>query len=122
MLDAQIAQNPGMAPYRDILEDYFQKYISYDAVKDEIAALYAERFTDDELSAAIAFYSTPEGQRFAEEQPSLMQSGMAIGQRRAQENQAELMERIMERERELTEPPPPPAPEDGMPADSTGND
>lgn len=119
MLDAQLKQNPAMLPYRDVFEAFFAEHLSWDAVKDELVTLYADRFSEAELREAIAFYSTPTGQRIAEEAPDLMQQGMRIGQRRAEENQDQLVQMIMKREQALrdgdaTPPKPPPPDADGQ--------
>ena len=47
---------------------------------DEIAVVYASRFTLEELNGVAAFYKSPLGLKFVEAQPELMKQGMAIGQ------------------------------------------
>lgn len=61
------------------------RIIGWDAVKADFVAVYAEAFTDAEIDAAIAFYSTPEGRAFIERQGELMQRGAEITQRRVME-------------------------------------
>lgn len=50
-----------------------------DAMLNEFAVLYAERFTVDELKAVTAFYRTQPGQKFIKSSPELMQAGAQIG-------------------------------------------
>ncbi len=47
---------------------------------DQIAALYAERLTAEELQGIIAFYKSPVGAKFIKLQPELVQQSMALGQ------------------------------------------
>ena len=47
---------------------------------DQVAALYAEKLTADELNEIIKFYKTPVGARFVQVQPELAQQSMMLGQ------------------------------------------
>jgi uncharacterized protein len=48
---------------------------------DEIAALYAEKLTLQELAALIAFYQSPIGIKFVAVQPEIMRQSIVAGQR-----------------------------------------
>jgi uncharacterized protein len=48
---------------------------------DQIAAVYAEELTLEELTAIAAFYRSPVGVKFIEVQPRVMRQAMALGQR-----------------------------------------
>jgi hypothetical protein len=48
---------------------------------DQIAQLYAEKLTAEEMTAVTAFYRSPAGAKFVAIQPELMQQAMLIGQR-----------------------------------------
>jgi hypothetical protein len=48
---------------------------------DEIAALYAERLTSEELAGLIAFYKSPIGMKFVAVQPEIMRQSIVAGQR-----------------------------------------
>lgn len=61
------------------------RIIGWEAVRPEFVALYAEGFSDEEIEAAITFYSTPEGRAFIDRQGELMQRGAEITQRRVME-------------------------------------
>jgi hypothetical protein len=43
---------------------------------DEIARLYAQRFTEAEMKEAIAFYRTPVGKKFVTDEPSVIDQGL----------------------------------------------
>jgi len=48
---------------------------------DQIAVVYAERLTLDDLAAIVAFYTSPAGIRFVSAQPEIMRQSMSLGQR-----------------------------------------
>ena len=47
---------------------------------DNIAVLYAERMTADELRQIVAFYKSPAGTKLLQVQPEIIQQSVAIGQ------------------------------------------
>jgi hypothetical protein len=96
MVDMQIKQNPGIAPFRKVMLDFFGKYMSWEAVKDDMAKIYAEEFTAEELKDLIAFYKTPTGQKAALRLPQLMNKGAELGMRRVQGHIQELQQTIAE--------------------------
>jgi hypothetical protein len=48
---------------------------------DQIAALYAEKLTREDLDAIVAFYKSPTGIRFVALQPEMTRQAMSLGQR-----------------------------------------
>jgi hypothetical protein len=48
---------------------------------DQIAALYAEKLTREDLDTIIAFYKSPTGVRFVALQPEMTRQAMTLGQR-----------------------------------------
>lgn len=61
---------------------FSQKFQGYrEKMVDEFAALYAEKFTADELKEITAFYRSGTGAKFIASMPDLMQRGGLIGQR-----------------------------------------
>lgn len=97
-LDQQIAANPQIAKHKQIMSDFMMKYISWAALKNDLALIYAEEFTVEELKEMTAFYKTPTGQKVSQKLPLLMAKGMQLGQSRVQENLAELQKAIMDAE------------------------
>lgn len=62
--------------------DFSAKFQGYrDQMIDEFAALYAERFTTDELKDIANFYRSGSGAKFVAAMPELMQRGGVIGQK-----------------------------------------
>lgn len=96
-LDIQLEQQPEIAPYRDIMEAFFEKHMSWSSLKPALIQIYAESFTEDELDDITAFYRTPTGQKAARLTPVLMEQGMLLGQRAVQENLPELEQAVMNR-------------------------
>jgi hypothetical protein len=93
-IDQQIDANPAIGPYRDIMLAYLTKYMSYDAIKEDLIQLYMKNFTEKELNEITAFYQTPTGKKAAKIMPDLFQQGAAIGQNKVQEHISELQEQI----------------------------
>ncbi|MCV6604283.1 MAG: DUF2059 domain-containing protein [Porticoccaceae bacterium] len=97
MLNIQIQQNPAMGQFKDIMMEFLSKHLSYDAIKSDMVAIYAEAFSHDELQDLIAFYKTPTGEKSMELLPQLMAQGAQLGQQRVRQNSHELQKMIMEK-------------------------
>ncbi len=94
MVDLQMQQNPTLAPYKQVLLQFFEKHMSWESLKPEFVKIYADAFTAAELRDLNAFYATPTGQKTIRMMPSLMTQGAQIGMSRVQANSAELTEMI----------------------------
>jgi hypothetical protein len=68
--------------------------MSYEALKPQIASLYASEFSASELDAAAAFYRTAAGRKFMEKMPALTSRSMELGQQAVQEHLPELQDAI----------------------------
>ena len=66
---------------RDKMMDMMAQEFTWDKMKDEYIALYAETFTEEEMKGVIAFYKTPAGQAYLKKQPELMKGTMALSQK-----------------------------------------
>jgi len=101
MVDLQIQQNPTLAPYKEVMLKWAEKYMSWDAVAPGLIDLYAETFTESELKELLAFYKTPTGQKTLTEMPRLMQKGAALGVEIGKKHAPELEQMIRERTEEI---------------------
>ena len=101
VLDAQAQSNPGLAPYRDVIQKWLNKYLTWEAVGPRMTVLYEEAFTEPEIRDMIAFYKTPTGQKTLAKMPVLLQQGMQIGMEVTQQHKAELETMIHARGEEL---------------------
>jgi hypothetical protein len=94
MLDLQLQQNPALAPYRNVMVEFFRKHISWTSLKPAFLEIYTEAFTAEELREINAFYATDTGKKTIEKMPLLMTQGGQIGISRVQDNIEELQEMI----------------------------
>jgi hypothetical protein len=63
---------------------YMSQLLSYrEAMLEDVAVIYAQRFTSDELKAVTAFYRSPAGQKFIQAMPELIQASGQIGNKYA---------------------------------------
>jgi uncharacterized protein len=61
---------------------------------DEIARLYAQRFTEPEMKDVIAFYKSPVGKKFVTEEPSLIDQGLSRAEAWSQRMSQDVMNRF----------------------------
>jgi uncharacterized protein len=87
---------PEDAGYRDAVDAYVRKYISWDAMKEELAALYMKAFTEQEVAELVAFFNTAVGSRYLQQTPVLGQEIAAAVHRRLVENSPELKKMMMD--------------------------
>lgn len=66
---------------------------------DRVVPIYARHLESDALEAAIAYYETPEGQRFLKAQPAMLRESMAASQEWGKEVARRALE-ALEKERE----------------------
>ena len=98
VLNIQISQNPNLKKYKDVMIEFFNKYMSWESLKDDFIKIYKEEFTENEIKDLIEFYKTETGKKAMKKMPILMQKGSMIGQQRVQENIHELERMIQEKE------------------------
>lgn len=84
------------AKFVGVMKTFMNKYLTWDLLKDKMAAIYAEEFTEDELSQITVFYSSPIGQKVSSKLPALMQKGMLIGQDAVAEHKDELTQMMQD--------------------------
>ena len=62
----------------DKMMDMITRELSWDNMKEDYIALYANTFTEEELQGIIAFYKSPVGQAFSIKQPELIKRSMKM--------------------------------------------
>jgi hypothetical protein len=92
MVDMMMQQNPMMEPYRQTITGFYQKYLSWEALRKEYIAVAKDLLTEAELKEITAFFGTPAGKTFIEKQPEMFQRTSEMGFRIMQDNQQELMD------------------------------
>ena len=82
--------------YKDAVDAYIRKYVSWEALKDEIVALYMKKFTEKEVMDLIAFYNTATGRKLLAETPDIGATISATVHKRLVDHSPELKQMMME--------------------------
>lgn len=101
MLNAQIQSNPALATYRPELEAFYKRCLNYQAMKEDVAKIYLEVFTPDELRQLIAFYKSPTGKMFLKKTPELTVKVTMMTQDIIAKNMPELIKAIQAKTQQL---------------------
>jgi hypothetical protein len=96
-MKAQIAQQPVLAQFEDILRETLQKAMKWEEVRGDFIRIYAETYTEDELRQLKTFYQTPLGQRVLATMPEVAAKSTEVSNRRMQQFLPEMQQQIMER-------------------------
>jgi hypothetical protein len=97
VLATQLKGHPEVQPYENELRTFLGKYMSWAALKPDMAEVYAREFTEPELREMLRFYQSPVGKKAAAKIPTLMQMGMEIGQRHVKDHMPELQKLIQDK-------------------------
>jgi uncharacterized protein len=88
--------NPGL--FKDINEVATRLRTEFapkrDEVVNQIARLYAQRFTEAEMREVIAFYKSPTGQKFATTEPAVIDEGLRNAEEWARKTSEDVMSRF----------------------------
>ncbi len=103
MVEMQLRQKPEMGPYRDILLQFFTKYLGFNSIKYDFVDIYTEEFNEQELRELTAFYNTPVGKKTITKLPILMQKGTQIGMSKVRLHQHELITMLQAESKRLEE-------------------
>ncbi|HEY1249887.1 MAG TPA: DUF2059 domain-containing protein [Thermoanaerobaculia bacterium] len=101
MVDSEVAHNPALAPYRDVMLTWLRKYMTWDAMLPELTQLYSDTYTEGEMKALALFYSSPLGQKTIAKTPELLTRTAALGAKVSQPHTAELNAQLSARRDEL---------------------
>lgn len=93
-LDAQVAQNPELAEYKDVIRSFFSTYMNFESIEADMIQLYTDSFSEDDLKGLINFYATDLGQRSIDKLPHLGQRGAEMSLRRLTDNMDKLQEML----------------------------
>lgn len=96
ILQLQLGQNPQLASREQAMRAFFEKYIGWAALKNDITAMYLRTFSEDELKKINDFYITPAGQKVITALPGLVQERNQLAMMRLQQNIGELQQIIAE--------------------------
>lgn len=96
MLRQQIELKPIIKPYEKVLREFLEKYTSFEALREDFAKLYMERFSELQLRQLVAFYQTPTGKLAVRELPQLLEVAGALGKRKVEEHMPELRQMLLQ--------------------------
>jgi hypothetical protein len=74
------------------LMDWCSDILDWEKLRDQIADIYVQVFTEDELNELIRFYQSPVGQKLLEKTPEIMQKSVEIVQTILQDKLSEFQE------------------------------
>lgn len=94
MVEKQIRDNPELVPYRMVVLEYYRKSLSFDVHKKELIALYAEKFSADELRELIRTAKTPLGRKLAAFEQELGLKLSLLNERKLMENLPEFQKKL----------------------------
>lgn len=93
-----LQQNPGLS--KDLNEVAAQIRTDlqprFGELTDEVARLYAQNFTEQELKDVVAFYKTPAGKKLLMQQPKIIDSSMKFAQEWANRLSDQVIARMRE--------------------------
>jgi hypothetical protein len=77
-----LQQDPGLAKDLNEIADQMRRDLAprFTELGDEVALLYAQHFTDDELKNILNFYQSPTGKKLLQEQPIVVDNSMKFAQ------------------------------------------
>jgi hypothetical protein len=94
MLALQLKNNPSLQPAEATLKQFFNKYMSWEALREDYIKIYMEEFTEKELKEMMSFFRTDTGKKMASKQTILMMKGAQLGQSKVQEHMSELQDML----------------------------
>ena len=77
----------------DTFIDEFAKSIDLNGMLDDMIPVYQRHLSKQDVTAMLAFYNTPTGQKLLREQPAMMAEGMQAMQPRMQKMMSDLMDK-----------------------------
>jgi hypothetical protein len=77
-----LQQNPALAKDLNEIAEKMRADLAprFAELSDEMAKLYATRFTDPELKAILVFYQSPVGKKLLDQQPNVVDDSMKFAQ------------------------------------------
>ena len=94
VVDTQVQLNPQLAAQREVLRQFFTKYLNWASVKEDTITAYTHEFTEPELQQLTEFYKTPLGKKAHEKMTKLALIAGQIGLKQAQAHQTELQQML----------------------------
>ena len=94
VLALQLVQNPALQAHENLLRDFLEQNIGWNAMKEDIISMYMQSFTETELKEINSFYTTPTGRKLTTQLPELIKQRDRLAMQRMQDNIGELQKLI----------------------------
>ena len=94
LVNNQLRRNSNLAPYKEMMRQFFEQYVGFEALKKDLAVSMTKEFTEKELNEIVAFYETTAGQKIIEKLPSVIAKEISLGAGRIKQNTHKLEEKI----------------------------
>ncbi|HGZ71023.1 MAG TPA: DUF2059 domain-containing protein [Nitratifractor sp.] len=85
-----VQREPKLESVKDKISAFYNKHIGWDAVKDDMAKIYAKYYTAADLEELAKFYNTDLGKKTLAMLPKISQEGRALGMKKVMSHQDEL--------------------------------
>jgi len=82
ILAKQIALQPQLAEHREKLLAFYRRALGFEALKEDLAAIYAREYTEEELRELIRFYRSPVGKKSVAVEEKLVPEFAALLERK----------------------------------------
>lgn len=96
LVNAQAINFPELKACKSEITLYLDKYLGWDAIKNDIARVYQEFFSVQDMENLLNFYKTETGKKLKNNQRELIKVGTKVGTDRLAGHEQELIE-IFER-------------------------
>lgn len=94
VIDSMVLTDPELEKYRDVIDRWVAQTLSWEAVREEMAAIYRRYFTSEELSEMLAFYDSATGRKAVLLTPALIKEGSLVGASLAAEHKQQLIDML----------------------------
>ena len=84
----------GVQEVKDVSEVYFRKIASDPDFKKELAHIYEEKFTTNELKELVEFYKSPIGQKSLQLLPEMVNAASKLGEKYANKHASGFKEQL----------------------------
>ena len=107
-LESQGLPAEAMTEIEQAADEFFAKTFDDPDFPGEIAKVYVNNFTSQEIEELLAFYQTPTGKKALSTLPKVMSEGTQVGQKFAMKNQAEFQQQVQTIVEKYAKPAPDP--------------
>jgi len=94
LVNNQLRRNSNLTPYKEMMRQFFEQYVGFEALKKNLVISMTKEFTEKELNEIIAFYETTAGRKTIEKMPFVIAKEISLGAGRIKQNTRKLEEMI----------------------------